>query len=113
MTNVAIEPVELDHYPVSTCSSLSTSHVRYQGCLVKAQNVTTRRVYHYCSRKVPNCVRLVQQLRTNEYLVLLNCYHDVSRLIKQCDNDDLYSIKPFDKDTYQVKLLSQLHIKKL
>ena len=102
MTNVAIEPAVFERPITSNSESISKSRLRYQGCLVtsSSKNMTSRDVYHFCSSKV-DCIRTVHQFQPGRFLVLLNDTFDVSQLIKNCGKDEPYSIKPFDKESYQ------------
>ena len=106
MTNVAIEPAVFERPITSNSESISKSRLRYQGCLVtsSSKNMTSRDVYHFCSSKV-DCIRTVHQFQPGRFLVLLNDTFDVSQLIKNCGKDEPYSIKPFDKESYQAWIL--------
>ena len=114
MTNVAIEPVDA---PVasSCCTSSKRAHhralMRYQGCLITAaqDDDTSRAVYQFCVAKLGSSeqIRLVQQLSPSIFLLLLNHRFDVDHLVKRWGQHEggPYSIKPFDKDTYQALLV--------
>ena len=114
MTNVAIMPAVFERPVTSNSESISKSRLRYQGCLVtsSSKNMTSRDVYHFCSSKV-DCIHTVHQFQPGRFLVLLNDMFDVSQLIRNCDKDGPYSIKPFDKESYQAWILRYLYNSKI